>query len=134
MKNNPVTLSVIIPTFNEEKFIGKCIDSILNTDFPKDKIQIIFIDGKSNDATCKIIKEYINKYPFIELIDNPKTITPSALNLGIKSSRGKYIIRLDAHSEYPENYFSLCIKYLNESGADNVGGVVLMFHIIIYFF
>ena len=125
MSKNSNLLSIIIPTYNEEKFIRKCIDSILKTDYPKNQLEVIFIDGKSEDRTCKIINGYKKKYPFIKLIDNPKTITPSALNLGIKNSNGEYIIRLDAHSEYPKDYFSLCIEYLNKTKADNVGGVVI---------
>ena len=75
MNNYKDTISIIIPTYNEEKFIRKCIDSILNTDYPKDLIQVIFIDGESKDNTCNIINEYMKKHSFIELIDNPKTIT-----------------------------------------------------------
>ncbi|WP_303014626.1 glycosyltransferase family 2 protein [uncultured Bacteroides sp.] len=116
-------LSVICPIYNEEKYIAKCIDSILEQDYPKDDLEILFVDGMSTDRTREIVKRYIEKYSFIRLFDNPKKIVPPALNIAIRASKGNVIIRLDAHAFYPQNYFSLLVKKLNELQADNVGGV-----------
>ena len=60
-------LSVICPIYNEEKYIAKCIDSILTQDYPKDDLEVIFVDGMSKDRTRKIVEEYTQKYPFILL-------------------------------------------------------------------
>lgn len=116
-------LSVICPIYNEEKYIAKCIDSILAQDYPKDNLEVIFVDGMSTDCTREIIAEYTAKYPFIRLIDNPERIVPTAMNKGILSSKGDVIMRLDAHATYAPNYFSVLVKALNELGADNVGAV-----------
>ncbi|MBE6311000.1 MAG: glycosyltransferase family 2 protein [Bacteroidales bacterium] len=116
-------LSIVCPIYNEEKYIAKCIDSILAQDFPKDNLEVIFVDGMSNDKTREIVKEYISKFSFIRLIDNPERIVPYAMNYGIKESKGDIIIRLDAHAEYPTNYFSVLVHHLNELNADNVGAV-----------
>ena len=116
-------LSVICPIYNEESRIEECILSILNQDYPKDDLEVLFVDGQSSDRTREIIAEYMQEYAFIQLLDNPKRIAPAALNIGIRASSGSIIIRLDAHAKYPENYFSLLVKRLEESGADNVGGV-----------
>lgn len=116
-------LSVVCPIYNEEKYIAKCIDSLLLQDYPKDDLEIIFVDGMSTDKTREIIATYTEKYPFIKLLDNPKRIVPYAMNAGIKASRGDVIIRLDGHVEYPVNYFSALVKYLKELGADNVGAL-----------
>lgn len=116
-------LSVICPIFNEEKYIAKCIDSILEQDYPKDDLEILFIDGISTDKTREIITRYIDKYPFIKILDNPKKIVPYAMNIGIKASRGEIIIRLDGHAEYPANYFSALVKNLKKLDADNVGAL-----------
>lgn len=116
-------LSVIVPIYNEEKYISKCIDSILEQDYPKNDLEVILVDGMSTDKTREIVAEYTAKYPFIRLIDNPKKIVPYAMNSGIKASKGDIIIRLDGHVEYPNNYFSALVKNLKALDADNVGAL-----------
>lgn len=116
-------LSVICPIYNEEKYIAKCIDSILAQDYPKDNLEVIFADGMSTDRTREIVAEYTAKYPFIKLIDNPKRIVPPALNTAIAASHGDIIMRLDAHASYEPNYFSVIAAALDKYGADNAGSV-----------
>lgn len=116
-------LSVICPIYNEEKYIVKCIDSILSQDYPKDELEIIFVDGMSKDQTREIVSEYIQKYSFIRLIDNPERIVPPAMNKGIEVAKGDIIMRLDAHATYEKNYFSVLVNALNKLEADNVGAV-----------
>ena len=122
MSNLPF-VSIIIPCRNEEKFIAKCLDSIIANNYPKDRLEILVIDGMSEDGTRKIVGRYTQQYPFIGLLDNPKKITPAALNIGIKHAKGDIIVRMDAHSTYEKDYISKCVKYLNEYKADNVGGI-----------
>lgn len=116
-------VSIICPVCNESKFIDGCIRSIINQDYPKDQMEVFFIDGNSNDNTKDIIQTYSDKYSYIHLLNNPKRIVPVALNLGIKASKGDVIIRLDGHCLYPSDYISILVKYLFELNADNVGGV-----------
>ncbi len=122
MKEFPL-VSIIIPCYKEEKFIEKCLDSVLEQDYPKDKTEILVVDGMSKDKTRDMVKKYQEKYSFLRMLDNLQKFTPFALNTGINNSNGEVIIRLDAHSFYPKNYVSLCVKNLLESGADNVGGI-----------
>ena len=116
-------LSVIVPIYNEEKYIAKCIDSILEQDFPNDELEIILADGMSQDCTREIVAKYTAKYPFISLIDNPKRIAPWAMNLAVKEAKGDVIMRLDAHAIYEKNYFSALVRALKVYDADNVGAV-----------
>lgn len=116
-------LSVIVPIFNEEKYIEHCIQSVLEQDYPKDDLEVLFVDGMSNDNTRSIVSSYSDKYPFIFLLDNPNRIVPYAMNIGIKAAKGDIIMRLDAHSFYQKDYFSVLTKRLSELGADNVGVV-----------
>ena len=117
-------LSVIVPIYQEEKYISKCIDSMLSQDYPKDDLEIILVDGMSKDRTREIVATYTAKYPFIRMIDNPERIAPCAMNHGIKEAKGDVIMRLDAHVYYPKNYFSLLVEKLNElPGAENVGAL-----------
>jgi len=116
-------ITIIIPCRNEEKFIEKVIKSILNQTYPKDKMEVFFVDGMSEDNTRKIIEKYSRKYDFIKLIKNPYKYVPYAMNLGIKNASGDIIIRMDAHSEYPNNYIEKLVNWLEKLKADNVGGI-----------
>lgn len=117
-------VAVIIPTLNEEKFIGKCLDSVLRQSYPLDYINIIIVDGGSTDRTEKIVNEYIAKYNFIRLLNNPKKIQSVAFNIGIKNTTAPYIIRLDAHAIYNPQYIEKCVQALIEHPeCGNAGGV-----------
>lgn len=119
-----LTVSVVMPVYNESRYIDKCIKSLLQQDFPQDDMEWIFVDGNSSDDTVKRIETYADQYPeFIKVRNNPHKIVPYAMNIGIKESKGKYIVRLDAHADYADDYISKCVKYLDSIDADNVGGV-----------
>jgi len=114
-------LSVICPVYNEAKYIEVCIQSILLQDYPKEDLEVLFVDGMSQDSTRQTIAGYSARCSFIRLIDNPKRIVPVAMNIGIRASKGDVIIRIDAHAQYPTNYFSALVKALYALKADNVG-------------
>ena len=118
-------ISIIIPTLNEQRYIRKCLDSILNCDYPKDSMEIFIVDGMSQDNTREIIQEYQQKYSFIFLLNNIKKIVPVAMNIGIKKASGSYIVRVDAHAIYPINYFTSLLHWSKKLDADNVGAVCL---------
>jgi len=92
--------------------------------YPKEDMEVLLIDGRSEDNTGQIIETYTQRYPFIKVVENPRKIVPTALNIGIKASKGDVIIRLDAHTYYDKNYISKCIETLNKMDADNVGGPI----------
>lgn len=117
-------ISVVMPVYNEEKYIENCIDSLLLQDYPKNRMEWIFVDGMSSDKTRILIDIYIKKYPeLIKVLNNPNRTVPYAMNIGIKQAKGKYIIRLDAHADYSKDYISKCVYYLELTDADNVGGI-----------
>ncbi len=123
MKGIP-KVSVVIPVRNEEKFISKVLDSILNNDYPKEKLEILVIDGMSEDKTREIVKSYSEKYSFIKLLDNPNKYTPHALNIGIDNMSGDIMMIAGAHTTYSKNYISECVKAI-QSGYDVAGGVMV---------
>ena len=105
-------ISVVIPVYNEEKYIENCIDSLLLQDYPQECMEWFFVDGMSFDRTRELIGSYIEKYPkLIKLLNNPNKTVPYAMNIGIKEARGKYIIRLDAHADYNKDYIYLLEKH-----------------------
>jgi len=121
-----IIITTIIPCRNEEEYIGKCLDSIIANDYPKDRLEVFVVDGISEDRTREIVRNYVQKYSFIKLLDNPKKIIPAAMNIGIQNAKGEIIMKIDAHSSYEEHYISKCVKYLYEYNADNVGGMIKM--------
>lgn len=121
---NEIFVSVVMPVYNEEKYIEKCIESLFLQDYPLKYMEWIFVDGGSNDKTKYILQQYKTKYPeLIFVLDNPKKIVPYAMNIGIIAARGRYIVRLDAHADYANDYISKCIYYLENTDAENVGGL-----------
>jgi len=115
--------SVIIPAYNEERHIRGCLLSLLRGSYPSDRWEIIVADGMSRDRTREEIGRVAAESAVpITVIDNPRRVTPVALNLAIGRARGQVIIRVDAHTEYGEDYVARCVQVLRESGADNVGG------------
>ncbi len=122
--NNSIIVSVVMPVYNEEKYIDKCIESLLQQDYPMEQMEWIFVDGCSKDKTVEILNGYSEKYPdLVKVFKNPNKIVPYAMNIGISESVGKYIVRLDAHADYAPDYISKCIYYLENTDAENVGGV-----------
>lgn len=117
-----ITASVIIPMRNEEKYIGKCLQSILANDFPKSQYEVLVVDGASTDRSRAIAEEMAPWFGSLRILDNPKAIVPTAMNTAIRASRGRYIVRMDAHTEYPADYISACVRELNKGVADVVGG------------
>jgi len=107
------------------KYIKNLISSIKNQNYLKSDIEILFIDGMSNDLTRKYIDDFKKESSNVYLVDNVNKTVPSALNLGIKIAKGDIIIRLDAHAEYPSNYVSTLVYYLKKLNADNVGASVI---------
>lgn len=116
-------ISVIVPVYNEEKYLDNLIRNFLSQDYPKDQMEWIFIDGASTDNTLNLLHKYKSEISCIEIIENPNRYVSYALNMAIGKARGEYIIRMDAHSIYPTNYWSTLIRKSKEYGADNVGGV-----------
>ncbi|MCH8741628.1 glycosyltransferase family 2 protein [Patescibacteria group bacterium] len=117
-------VSIIIPCRNEERFIAKCLDSVINQTYQKEKIDVLVVDGNSEDRTKEIVNRSIQKYNFIKILDNSKKIFSAACNIGVKNSKGDLIIILSAHAVYPEDYIEKCVYYSEKYNADNVGGDV----------
>ncbi len=118
-------VTVIVPCRNEERFIGACLDSILDNDYSKDRLEILVIDGMSQDETRTIVSRYAMRHSLIRLVNNTKLITPCGFNVGITESHGDIIVVIGAHATYSSTYISKLVDWLQKSGADNVGGVCI---------
>ena len=124
-------VAVVIPTLNEEKFIARCLDSVISQSYPFEDMDVMVVDGGSKDRTKEIVEEYKRKHQNIRFLNNPGRIQSIAFNIGVKSSDAPYIVRLDAHALYNKDYIEKCIKGLEADNArGNVGGrcIILPFN------
>jgi succinoglycan biosynthesis protein ExoA len=116
-------LSVIIPLYNEEKYIGPLLDSLLFDDGVEK--EIFLTDGGSTDATIPTIQKYQQQYPNIHLVHNEKKYVSFGFNKAFPSVKGKYVTLMGAHALYPPHFFANGLKYLEAGECDVVGGPLL---------
>lgn len=116
------TVSVVIPCYNEERFIGKALEQLAEQ-FESDRYEIIVVDGRSEDRSRAVIDEFRAQRPdlAVMLVDNPARNIPTALNLGIAAARGNIIARMDAHAVPCDGYIRRCVEVLREGTAGVVG-------------
>lgn len=117
-------VTVVIPCRNEAAFIRPVVAALLASLYPRDRLEVIFVDGMSTDGTRAIIEAAARDHALIRVLDNPLITAPAAMNLGIKAARGEIIVRMDAHSEYAPDYIPRCVGLLLRSGPSvgNAGG------------
>ncbi len=115
-------VSVVVPVFNEERYIEACLASVLDQDYPADRYEVIVADGGSNDRTRAVVESVARRHPNVRLIDNPGRTQAHGLNLAILASRGEFIARQDGHAEWSPHHLRRSVELLVETGADNVGG------------
>lgn len=118
-------VSVVIPCRNENKYISKCLDSIIDQSYGIENIEVLVADGCSDDGTVEIVRDYSQKYSQVRLLTNEKKVAPAAMNLGIKNSTGEIIIIFGAHAYMDSNYVSKCVEKLEDKDTDCVGGRII---------
>ena len=122
-RNGSAKISIIIPCRNEKRHICEFLNSVLAQDLdPGWEVEILVSDGLSDDGTRELLSQYTQKAPHVRMIENPGRIVSTGLNAAIEAATGEIIIRMDAHTTYARDYVRQCVRVLEESGADNVGG------------
>ncbi|MBL7185122.1 MAG: glycosyltransferase family 2 protein [Phycisphaerae bacterium] len=118
-------VSVIMPIRNEASFIERAITSILDNDYPAEKVEILVVDGMSDDGTRQMVERLSEGDGRVRTLDNPKRIVPAAMNIGIKAARGDLFIRVDGHAEIPADFITKSVECLREHpDAWVVGGCI----------
>src|SRR5262245_6187624 len=99
------TVSVVIPCYNEERYIGKALEQLVGQ-YDASRYEIIVVDGMSVDGTRAVIKNFQEAHPEtrVRIVDNPARNIPTALNLGVKAALGDIIARMDAHAVPCDGY------------------------------
>jgi glycosyltransferase involved in cell wall biosynthesis len=117
-------VSIVIPCKNEEQHIETCILSLLNNGYPEEYLEIIVVDGMSNDRTHALVINMQQQFSCIKWVENQHKKTPFALNLGIQHATGDYILIASAHSSFDTGYISVLLQKMEQLQADVVGGMM----------
>lgn len=121
-------VSVVVPMRNEAAHIDSCLQALIAQDYPAELIEVLVVDGQSNDRSREIVQELSDEltgeHPRIRLLDNPSRKTPAGFNVGIRAAAGDVIAIVSAHCELERDYLRQCVHYLRATGAENVGGLM----------
>jgi len=119
-------ISILIPTYNEERYVSDCLRSIVAFEIPRgEEIEVLVVDGMSTDRTRELARGVGVGDPRIRVLENPERVQSCALNIGIIEARGEWVMRLDAHAKYPPDYLARCYEAARQTGAENVGGICI---------
>jgi glycosyltransferase involved in cell wall biosynthesis len=116
-------VTVVIPMRNEEAGIEACLASVLANRLPNGSFELLVLDGASDDRSPALVDAIAAGDPRLRRIPNPARLQAPAFNLGVAAARGRYLVRMDAHSLYADDYIAESVRLLEETGAENVGGV-----------
>ncbi len=113
-------VSVVIPALNEQGFIIRCLEAIRAQDYRN--LQIIVVDGGSTDQTVELVEKQMAEDLRIELLHNTRPGIPTSLNLALPHVRGRWLVRVDAHSSIDPPYVGRLVRRLSENRWGGVGG------------
>jgi glycosyltransferase involved in cell wall biosynthesis len=116
-------VSVVMPVLNEERHLEEAVGRVLEQDYPGE-LEVVLAIGPSKDRTQEIADKLADRDPRITIVPNPTGKTPAALNVGIAHAKHDILVRVDGHGALADGYITRAVEVLDESGADNVGGVM----------
>src|SRR5436190_12636560 len=110
-RNGRVDASVLTPVLNEERYIRDTVAAMQAQRFDG-TVEFLFMDGRSEDRTKAILEQLAATDERIRVFDNPGRTSTAGLNVGLSHARGDYIVRMDAHTFYPEDYIARGVERL----------------------
>ena len=117
-------VSVVMPIYNEAKYIRRSLGAVLAQDYPAQRLEVFVVDGGSTDATRDIVAQMSARYTNVRLLDNRDKIQAAGLNVGIRAAQGDIIVRVDGHTFIEPDYVRACVQHLVAGDAENVGGMM----------
>ncbi len=113
-----------MPVRNEGSYIERSLGAVLAQDYPAGRMDIIVVDGLSDDGTPAYIRAQQQEAPNLHLLENPARIVPHGLNMALRQAEGEIIVRVDGHCEIAPDYVRRCVAHLRDDGVDAVGGPI----------
>ncbi|MFX0538006.1 glycosyltransferase family 2 protein [Ornithinimicrobium sp. Y1847] len=117
-------VSVIMPILNEEHHLEDAVLSVLAQEYPGE-LEVVVAVGPSRDHTREVADALAARDPRVVVVDNPSGRTPDGLNAAIAATRHDIVLRMDGHGELSTGYITRAVELLEETGAANVGGLML---------
>ncbi len=121
-------VSVIMPVRNEAAYIERSLGAVLGQEYPAERLEILVVDGMSDDGTREVVLAHAAADPRVCLLDNPAGIVPPGLNIGIGRARGEIVVRVDGHCEIAPDYVRRCVEHLlaghDGTPVEAVGGPI----------
>lgn len=124
MAKKLVNVSFVMPVLNEEHYLAQAVDSVF-TQKLKGEMELVVALGPSKDLTNEVAKKLKRKYGAKLQLVHSTGLTSRSLNLAIEKSQYEVVLRVDAHSALPDGYAQLAVDILNQTGAANVGGMMV---------
>jgi succinoglycan biosynthesis protein ExoA len=120
---NATYATIVVPTLNEGRYLERCVRSVLDDPHPRDRLELLIVDGGSSDETVVIGERLAAELPFVRLLQNPRRLQAAAFNLALRhaDARATCIVRCDAHALYPNGFLSRAIDTLRHTEAAMVG-------------
>lgn len=115
-------VSVVMPVRNERDYIQQSLEAVLAQDYPRECMEILIVDGMSEDGTREYVCEQQKHVPNLYLLDNPGKIVPVGLNIAIAKAKGEIVVRVDGHCIIAQDYIRRCVDYLEREPIVGVGG------------
>lgn len=113
-------VTVVIPARDEQATIRGVLDDVLGQTYAN--LQVLVVDGLSADDTPRLVAEAAARDPRVELVTNPDRVIPLGLNLAAARARGRWLVRVDAHSRIPADYVERLVGHLRSGRWGGVGG------------
>ena len=108
-------VSIVVPCRNEATSLARSVQSILASNYPPDRMEVIVADGMSQDGSRALLDQLAAGDARLRILENPARITPTALNRAIEAAHGDFILRIDAHSVIAPDYISTLVGYLEQN-------------------
>jgi succinoglycan biosynthesis protein ExoA len=116
-------VSVIMPVRDEQRHLAEAVGHVLAQEYTAE-VEVVLAVGPSRDATGEIARSLAAADPRVTVVANPSGLIPAANNVAIKASRHPIVARVDGHALIPPGYLRQAVATLQETGADNVGGIM----------
>ncbi len=119
-----VTVSVVVPMRNEAKDIGACLAGFEAQTWPLDRLDLVVVDGASDDGSRRIVEDLTATRPWIRIVDNPALRASAAFNRGIAATTGEVVCLFSSHGVPDPDYLANSVETLRRSRAAGVGGPI----------
>lgn len=111
-------LSIIIPVYNVEKYVGRCIESCLDQDMPKDQYEIIVVNDGTKDNSVAVVEKYITPENNVTLIHRENGGLSAARNTGLQHAKGEYVWFVDSDDWIERDSVSVLLEYSERNNLD----------------